>query len=180
MPTPDELADTMRENVHEKTGRAISEWFELLDSAGLEKHGQMMKLLKGEHGVTHGFANLIVADFRARGAGPPTDLVAAMYEGREGLRPIHDAVVAAVAAFGTDVELTPKKSYVSLRRSKQFGLVGPATKTQVEVCVNLKGKDATARFKAAKGMATHKTRLASVDEVDQELRAWLREAYGEA
>ena len=180
MASPEEMARTMRANVPEKTGRTMDAWFAALEASGLEKHGQMVKLLKSEHGVSHGFANLIASDFRSRGATEAPDLVDAMFEGREALRPIHDAVIEAVQKFGSDVELAPKKSYVSLRRDKQFGMVGPATKSQVEVCLNLKDTDPTDRFKAAKGMATHKTRLSDMTEVDAELREWLRAAYERA
>lgn len=180
MASPEEMARTMRANVPEKTGRTMEEWFAALEASGLDKHGQMVKLLKSEHGVTHGFANLIASDFRSRGAPEAVDPVEAMYQGKEALRPIHEAVLAAVQGLGNDVELAPRKSYVSLRRTKQFGMVGPATKTQVEVCLNLKGTDATDRFKAAKGMATHKTRLSAPSEVDAELIEWLRAAYDEA
>lgn len=149
----------------------------MLRAAALEKHGQMVKLLKADHGVTHGFANLIVSDFRALGDDGPVDLVDAMYQGREALRPIHDRVMDQVDGLGSDVELAPKKAYVSLRRNKQFAMVGPATKTQVEVSFNLKGKETTDRLKKASGMATHKVRLTSINEVDDELVAWLEEAY---
>lgn len=177
MPTPEEMAATMRANVPEKTGQSLEHWFDVLQSAGLEKHGQMVKHLKADHGVTHGFANLIVSDYRALSDGGPADLVDAMYKGREALRPIHDRVMDRIAGLGTDVELAPKKAYVSLRRNKQFAMVGPATKTQVEVSFNLKGKETTDRLKKASGMATHKVRLASVDDVDDELVSWLEEAY---
>jgi predicted transport protein len=180
MASPEEMARTMRANVPEKTGRSMDAWFAELEASGLEKHGQMVKHLKSEHGVTHGFANLIASDFRSRGEAAAPDPVDAMFEGREGLRPIHDAVIEAVRELGDDVELAPKKSYVSLRRSKQFGMVGPATKSQVEVCLNLKGTDPTDRFKATKGMATHKTRLTAPAEVDSELIEWLRAAYDRA
>jgi hypothetical protein len=83
-----------------------------------------------------------------------------------------------VAAFG-DVEVAPKKAYVSLRRAKQFAMVGPATKTQVEVGLNLKDATATDRLKEQKpgGMVGYKVRLAHVEEVDDQLIGWLREAY---
>jgi hypothetical protein len=83
-----------------------------------------MKFLKGEHGVTHGYANTISILYRQElEGGPPAekDLVAEQYAGaKAGLRPIYDAVLAAVSKFGTDIEIAPKKTYVSLRRNKQF------------------------------------------------------------
>lgn len=183
MASPEEMAAKMRENVREKTGRPIDEWFGVLTGAGLEKHGELVRHLKIEHGVTHGFANLIVHDFRANGAGvdaadAPEDPVDAQYSGKKKhLRPAHDAIIARARDFGPDVEVSPKKAYVSLRRSKQFATVGPATNTAVEVGLNMKGHPTTDRLLAGKGMVTHRVRLGSPDEVDAELVGWLRTAY---
>lgn len=180
MPTPEEMAASMRANVEEKTGHPISYWMGVLEKAGLEKHGEMVKHLKAQ-GMGHGFANLLVHDFRDRkngGGSAETDLVDAQYSGKKAdLRPIHDAVVAAAVKLGDDVEVSPKKTYVSLRRKKQFAQVGPATNTQVEVGFNFKGHATTDRLVAASGMCTHRARLSEVGEVDDELRGWLREAY---
>lgn len=62
---PDAQLATMLANIPDKTGRPLQEWTELLSSQGLEKHGQILKYLKGEHAVIHGFANLIATTFLA-------------------------------------------------------------------------------------------------------------------
>ena len=58
-------------------------------------------------------------------------------------------------------------------------MIGPATKTQVEVGLNMKDVAATGRLVAlpAGGMCQYKVRLATADEVDRELVGWLRRAY---
>ncbi len=180
MASPEEMVAKMRENVFEKTGRAVADWFPVLETTGLGKHGELVSHLKTEHGVTHGFAGLIVHDFRARGEAP-IDLVAAQYTGKkEHLRPIYDAIMAEVEELGSDVEVSPKKAYVSLRRSKQFATVGPATVSAVEVGFNMEGHDVTARLLEGKGMVTHRVRLGSAEEVDAELVGWIRIAYESA
>ena len=98
-------------NLPARTGRSLDEWFLILDAAGLEKHGQAVSLLKSEHGVTHGFANLIVTLYLSRGASPSEQaLVDAQYAGRKGaLRPVYERLIALVAAFGDDVEVVDRE-----------------------------------------------------------------------
>jgi hypothetical protein len=146
-----------------------------------------MKLLKSEYGVTHGFANTIVLLYRQQAAGGPPaeeDLVAAQYQGpKAALRPIYDAVLEAVSGFGTDVEIAPKKTYVSLRRGKQFAIVQANTRTRVDLGLNLKGTEPTDRLEGGSvfsGMCTHRVRLSEPAGVDDQVRSWLHQAYEQA
>jgi hypothetical protein len=185
MPTPEEMAQTMRNNVPEKTGKSMAAWHKLLAKAKLEKHGQMVKFLKTEHAVTHGFANLIAHDFLLESAprSGEDDLVAAQYSGAKAeLLPIYEKLIAAVSKFGKDVEVSPKKTSVSLRRKKQFAVIKPATRTRVDIGIQLKGEGATDRLLACKagGMTSHEVRVENVQSVDKELVGWLREAYRRA
>jgi hypothetical protein len=88
-----------------------------------------------------------------------------------------------VRKFGADVELDPKKAYVSVRRNKQFALVQPSTKTRVDVGIQLKGAPPAGRLEASgswNAMVSHRVRVESVAEVDAELIGWLKEAYAKA
>lgn len=185
--TPDAAVQTMINNLPGKTGKSLSQWHNLLAKANLQKHGEMMKLLKTEHGVTHGFANLIVLKFREQqdgGASSTDKLVEAQYQGaRAGLRPIYEAIIKTVSAFGKDVEVSPKKTYVSLRRKKQFALIQPSTKDRIDVGINLKGLAPTGRLEKSgsfNAMVTHRVRISNRKEVNTELKKWLQQAYEEA
>lgn len=184
MATPEEMAATMQRNLPEKTGKSLSEWHKILKKSSLEKHGELVKLLKSDHAVTHGFANFIVAKYRETGTTTDDGLVDAQYAGpKADLRPIYDALINAVSSFGKDVELAPKKTYVSLRAKKQFGLIQPSTKTRVDIGLNLGAIKATKRLENSgsfNAMVSHRVRLASVDEVDNQLIGWLKKAYGAA
>jgi len=184
MPSPDEMAATMLRNVPGKTGKSLNEWHEILKKSSLEKHGQLVNYLKKDHGVTHGFANLIVAKFLGSDSRSKSDLVTQQYSGgKADLRPIYDALVKAIVRFGEDVELAPKKSYVSLRRKKQFGLIQPSTKTRVDVGLTLTGIKATKRLEKSgifNSMVSHRVRLSDIGDVDMQLVNWLRDAYGKA
>jgi predicted transport protein len=170
-------------NIEASTGRSLADWIEIVRASGLEKHAQAVAMLKADHGLGHGNANLIVIKAReadAGGAASHDQVVDAQYAGKlAALRPVYEAVVAAVRAFGDDVELAPKKAYVSLRRRKQFGQVGPAA-GQLEVSVNLPGKEPTDRLRPTSGMATHRVRITDAAGLDDELVGWLREAYDRA
>jgi hypothetical protein len=94
------------------------------------------------------------------------------------LRPIHEKVMAAMGEFGP-FEIAPKKTYISLRRKKQFATIGPATNSRVEVGINMKGVAPTARLVAVPpgGICQYRVKLADVKDVDKELVAWIRQAY---
>ena len=181
--SPEEMLASMIANLGEKTGKDLASWLKITRAAGLEKHGQIVKLLKTEHGMTHGFANLVAHKTleAAAGGGGEEDLVAAQYAGaKAGLRPIYDAIVSGVRDFGGDVEIAPKKTYVSLRRNKQFALVQPSTQTRVDVGINLKGAEPTGRLEASgsfNAMVSHRVRLEEPAQVDEELLGWLKAAY---
>ncbi|HEY6607954.1 MAG TPA: DUF4287 domain-containing protein [Candidatus Limnocylindria bacterium] len=183
MSTVDEQIANQVANIEKTSGKSLAEWIDIVRASGLEKHGQAVAMLKSDYGMGHGNANLVVIKAREADAGGPTtddDLVASHYAGKNAsLRPTYDAVIAAVGEFGTDIELAPKKTYVSLRRRKQFGSVGPAA-GQLEVCVNLPGNAPTERLRPTTGMATHKVRIPDASGLDAELLGWLREAYERA
>jgi predicted transport protein len=183
MSTVDDQIASQIANLERSSGRTLAEWTEIVRASGIEKHGEAVAMLKAEYGIGHGNANLVVIKAReAASGGPATDdeLVHAHYSGRNaGLRAAYDAVVAAVRAFGPDVELAPKKTYVSLRRRRQFAQVGPAA-GQLEVCLNLPGHPGTERLRPTSGMATHRVRIAASSGLDDELVGWLREAYERA
>ncbi len=59
MASPEEMAAAMKANLKEKTGKTLSQWLKIAKASKLEKHGLIVKMLKSDHGITHGFANLI-------------------------------------------------------------------------------------------------------------------------
>lgn len=182
----DQATATMIRNLEEKTGKNLDQWMQLVTKSGLAKHGEIVKMLKEDHGLGHGYANLVAISAKEGKPGEVAadDLVGAQYAGEKaGLKPIYDAIIGAVGRFGSDVEVSPKKTYVSLRRSKQFALVQPTTKTRVDVGINLKGVAAAGRLEASgsfNSMVSHRVKIESVKDVDKELVAWLKQGYESA
>lgn len=181
--SPQEMAAAMVANFPEKTGKPLDAWLKLVAKQKLAKHGEIVSWLKEEHGMGHGFANLVAhTHLNPPDAAPAgDDLVAAQYEGKkEALKPIYDKLAKAVSKFGKDVVLDPKKTYVSLRRNKQFGLIQPSTATRVDVGIQLKGVAPKGRLEASgsfNAMVSHRVRVEDVKQVDAELIGWLKQAY---
>lgn len=182
----DKATQTMIDNLHKNTGKTLDDWIKIVNAAGLAKHGEMVKYLKDEHAMTHGFANLVVHKARESDAGSASDsndLIEKQYKGKEHFKPLYDKLMAEIAGFGKDVEIAPKTAYVSLRRKKQFATLLPATKTRFEIGINLKGQEPSGKLEAitaANAMCSHKINLADINEIDQEVIKWIRTAYENA
>ncbi len=183
--SPEAAMATMVASLREKTGKTLEQWVALVGTSGKVKHGEIVAWLKSEHGVTHGYANLIAHSALESDAGSVaaggTDLVEAQYAGaKAGLRPIYDRLIARIEAFGPDVDVSPKKAYVSVRRSKQFAILQPSTASRLDVGLNLKGVPAQGRLEPSgsfNAMVSHRVRVEREGDVDTELVAWLKQAY---
>jgi predicted transport protein len=169
-------------NLSEKTGRSMPGWIEVVAASGLTKHSEILSWLKSEHGLTHGFANGIALAFRNRGeSAADDDLVAAQYSGpKAALRPIYERLIETARALGGDVEIAPKKTGVSLRRSKQFALIEVPSAKRVQLGLQLPGEPVTDRLLAGNAMCSHRLSVTGVGDIDDELLGWLRKAYDAA
>ncbi|MCA9875143.1 MAG: hypothetical protein KC441_15845 [Anaerolineales bacterium] len=119
---------------------------------------------------------------RFRPSAPAADLIAAQYSGGKAhLRPIFDRLLALARELGPDVTIGPRKTYVALGRGKQFCVIQPSTQTRLDVGLKLPGTAVTPRLveagNFASGSITHKVALYSLDDIDDELFAWLKLAY---
>lgn len=180
---------TQLKNIQEKTGKSLEQLFDLVRASDLGKHGEIREMLKRDLGLGHGDANTLTLVYLNPGKVGSTqegaDLEAAVREIYSGpkaeLHSIHEALMNEITRFGP-FAIAPKKGYVSLRRNKQFAMIGPASKARIEVGLNMKGPQATARLAAMPpgGMCQYKVYLTNATEVDAELVAWLRQAYESA
>ena len=183
MADPQAAIATQLRNIEAKTGKSLAQLRAMIAQSGLAKHGEVRAMLIERLGLGYGDANTLAHAAKAEAApaeaGDPLD---AIYAGNKAaLRPIHESVMARIERLGA-FEIAPKKDYVSLRRKKQFAMLGPAAQTQVELGLNVKGLPADARLKAmpAGGMCQYTVRLSTPAEVDASLVAWLRAAYDTA
>ena len=184
----DKAIATQLANIEKRTGKSLAELAAIVKRSGLDKHGEMVAMLKTTLGMGHGDANTLVHTVR-KSAGQSAaqgrsvgEVLDGLYTGPKAtLRPIHDKLMAAMRKFG-EFEEAPKKTYVSYRRKKQFATIGPATNTRVEVGLNVKGVKATERLQElpAGQMCNYRVKLTDPAQVDAELIAWIKTAYDAA
>lgn len=175
----------MEKGLLEKTGKPLSHWVEVVNKSKIEKHKAIIDFLKAEHGFTHGFANFVAFKTKKTDAESidNEELLSKQYNGKEVLKPIYELLVGKILLFGDDITKTPKKDSVSMIRKRQFALIKPATKTRIDLGLKLKDKPITDRLENSGpfgAMCTHRVRITNIEEINDELLAWLREAYERA
>ena len=185
MTSLDQAVQTQINNIQKKTGKSLAELAALAKKSGLTKHGDLRDMFKEKLGLGHGDANALVhAIFASDGTraaeGKAIDEVLnEIYSGaKAGFRPIHEKLMKEINKFG-EFEVLPKKGYVSLRRKKQFAMIGPKTNTRFEVGMNAKDLKKNARLlEQPKGsMCNYIVNVSEAGEVDSELVAWLKSSF---
>ena len=172
-------------NLEIATGKSIDEWVAISRATGITKHKALVEHIKQAHGLGHGYAHQISLRALAAEDAPTdtADILAQQYSGtKAAMKPLYDCIAAAISSFGSDIEFSPKKAYMSLRRSKQFSIIQPAA-GRIDIGIVLKDTPATARLETAgsfNAMVTHRVRVTSEADIDADLLAWLRAAYGAA
>lgn len=181
MADPQKALQTQLANIEKKTGRSMAQLQAALAASGTATHGDQRAWLMETFGLGHGDANTVVHVTRAASAtaAPGGDVLDEIYAGPKAhLRRVHDAVMAVVSPLGP-FEVAPKKGYVSLRRKKQFAMLGPKSKERIELGLNLKSDVGSARIVPQKpgGMCQFVVSLGAVDDVDAEVAAALVKAF---
>ena len=215
MATAEKGIATQIRNIEARYGKTMAQWSAIVAASGLTKHQDVVALLKTEHGLPHGAAHRISLTTRQQSTpgpansgsaspGPaspatPEDPVSALYTGRKAaLRPLHEALMTAIRALGDDIEIAPKKGYLSLRRGRQFAMIQPSGAGRIDIGLILPATTATPakstaqttpatpagpRLESAAGfnaLFTHRVRLPAGAHIDPSLTGWLQLAYQHA
>lgn len=186
----DKAIATQLANIEKKTGKSLAQLSAAIAKCGKTKHGEIRTWLMETYGIGHGDANTLThialesnGASAAKATGASTDdVLDEIYSGKkEHMRPIHETLMEAINGFG-EFEIAPKKGYVSLRRKKQFAMLGPKTNERFELGLNLKEEVKDPRVKAVPpgGMCQYIVPLTTADEVDAKLIAVVKKAYDAA
>ena len=119
-----------RKNIQTRSNKTLEELYDFIRKSGLTKHGQIRDLLKHELAMGHGDANTLTTFYLKSNdlvediPKKSKDVLDDIYAGpKAALRPIHEKLLVEISKFGS-FEIAPKKSYISLRRKKQFAMIG--------------------------------------------------------
>ena len=95
------------------------------------------------------------------------------------LRPVYQAVAAAITELGDDVTIEGRGTYIPFVRGRQFAAVAAAARDRVDLGLRFTDPPVSARLRpgGGPGQATHTVSLRAADEVDDEVRHLLKTAY---
>jgi hypothetical protein len=176
----------------QKTGRSLDEWLRLIKKSGPKDENARREWLKTEHGLGTNSAWWLAE--RAEGKGsdvgdPDTYLEAAegyvekMFSGSKAtLRPIYDEILKVGLKIGKDVKACPCQTIVPLYRKHVFAQIKPTTTKRIDIGFALGDMKAKGRLIDTGGFAkkdriTHRIPLESVNDIDDEVKQWLKVAY---
>ena len=180
------------ETLPEKTGHSVDEWIEIIKKQGPEGEKERRAWLKERYNLGTNTAGWLAE--RADGKGWEEDTpegylqqaeiyVEEMFAGaKAGLRPIYEELLKIGLKIGKDVKACPGKTIVPLYRNHVFAQLKPTTRTRLDLGFALGSMKAPARLIDTGGFEkkdriTHRIPISSLEEIDDEVKHWLKVAY---
>jgi hypothetical protein len=177
----------------QKTGRDLDEWCAFIRKEAPKDLAARREWLKTKHKIGTNTAWWLAE----RADGQPTwdespeaylaiapKYVDEMFSGpKSELRPIADALMRMAKEIADDIKFCPCQTIIPFYRQHVIAQIKPATRTRIDFGLSLGAEVAfTARLKDTGGLKkkdriTHKVEITSLDDLDAQLKKWLRMAY---
>jgi hypothetical protein len=158
--------DTWNRRVSERDPADEAELRAWLTEQGVTGYGQMLLVME-----RFGYPDFLTASAE--------ELVDGQFKDREQLRPIFDAVIAALTSLeGVDVQA--RKTYVSIVTPRRtFARIQATTRNRIDVGLRLDGQQAQGKLAPSRIHPSMPLQisLSSLDDLDDEALEWLRKAY---
>ena len=176
----------------EKTGRSLEEWIAHIKESGPSTETERRDWLKAEYKLDTNSAWWLAERCEGKGAEEDddasylvaaSDWVEAMFAGKKAaLRPVYDSLLALGLSLGPDVKACPCKTIVPLYRRHVFAQLKPTANTRLDLGLALRDLPAGGRLIDTGGLLkkdriTHRVALAKVEDIDDDVRTWLQNAY---
>jgi hypothetical protein len=178
----------------EKTGRSLEEWITFVKKEGPKDEKSQREWLRIQQKLGTNAAWWIAARVAGKESeedSPGKYLAAApayvdkQYSGKkEALRPIFKELLKLGKSMGNDVKACPCLTMVPLYRHHVFAQIKPTTNTRIDLgfaLTHYKGKLPKRLIDtgglAKKDRITHRIEITSTDQIDAEVKKWLKTAY---
>jgi len=180
------------ETLPEKTGRSLEEWIALVKKSGPKDEKARREWLKTNYKLGTNSAWWIAERTEGKGledSDPEMYLLAAekyveeMFSGsKSGLRPIYDQLLKIGLKIGKDAKACPCKTIVPLYRNHVFAQFKPSARTRLDLGLSLGKMEVPPRLIDTGGLQkgdriTHRIPISSLEEIDDEVKHWLKTAY---
>ena len=175
-----------------KTGRTIDEWLRLIKKSGPKDEKARRDWLKTEYELGTNSAWWLAERAGGKGSelGDPDEYLKAaegyvetMFSGaKAGLRPIYDALLKLGLGVCKEAKACPCQTIVPLYRNHVFAQIKPTTRTRIDFGFALGDTKAKGRLIDTGGFAkkdriTHRIEIASLKDIDAEVKHWLKVTY---
>jgi hypothetical protein len=176
----------------QKTGRTLEEWLKYIKKEGPPDEKERRVWLKETHGLGTNTAWWLAERSAGKGAesGDPDlylesaerDVEKMFSGGKAHLRPVYDALLKLGLKTGKEAKACPCQTIVPLYRNHVFAQIKPTTQKRIDLGFALGDTKPTGRLIDTGGFAkkdriTHRIPITSVDEIDDEVKHWLKVAY---
>ena len=176
----------------QKTGRSLEEWLAHIKKAGPKGETERRAWLKEKYDLGTNTAWWLAERSEGKGeeSGDPDLYLAAaerdvekMYSaGKAKLRPLYDKLLKLGLKTGKEAKACPCTTIVPLYRNHVFAQIKPTTQTRIDMGFALGDMKPTGRLVDTGGFAkkdriTHRIPITSMDDIDDEVKYWLKVAY---
>ncbi len=176
----------------QKTGRSLEDWIRHIKKSGPREEKERRQWLKTEYGLGTNTAGWLAE--RADGKGLETAdseryleaaerYVQEMFSGpKAALRPVYDELLKLGLKLGKDVKACPCQTIVPLYRNHVIAQIKPTTRTRIDLGFALGNTKVEGRLIDTGGFAkkdriTHRIPITSLEDIDDEVKYWLKVAY---
>jgi hypothetical protein len=176
----------------QKTGRTLDEWLKHIKKEGPADEKERRAWLKEKYGLGTNTAWWLAERSAGKGAemGDPDgylesaerDVEKMFSGGKAHLRPVYDALLKVGLKTGKEAKACPCQTIVPLYRNHVFAQIKPTTQTRIDMGFALGDMKPTGRLIDTGGFAkkdriTHRIPITSLDDIDDEVKHWLKVAY---
>jgi len=176
----------------QKTGRTLEEWLSHIKKSGPKDEQERRVWLKEKYGLGTNTAWWLAERAEGKGeeSGDPhlylekaeSDVENMFSGGKAKLRRLYDALLKLGLKTGKDAKACPCQTIVPLYRNHVFAQIKPTTQTRIDMGFALGDMKPTGRLIETGGFAkkdriTHRIPITSKDDIDDEVKHWLKVAY---